>query len=367
MDFDDSLAGLRAAIGCVPSDHPLAREWAFSPDFVRAVDARYRSVFLNPRFCAHASRLDRLRRDLSSVERFAPADAEVQAAATILRVPSATIVAEAEGGARRSDYLVQHDREVEVEVRVLQDRASDEQLRAAQARLTERLESAALPPELLLTLQVVSLTTPGSETHALDGRAERALVIAVRRAADAEPWRTRPVFVTLHADGDAEVCHPLSYRDDELASVELRALPKARRARVMAYGGLQALTEADRVEAALKKKSERKQRSGERPWVVVLDASDSRLRDFAEMAEGAAKRFRASAGNLSAVVIQVLSLRALTGGIAISLDDVWASTFQSGVILNPNAKLPLTEREAELFTHGSSTRAELGRGPVGAP
>jgi hypothetical protein len=360
MNFDESLPGLARAIGTVPDDHPLANEWRFSPDFVRTVDARYQSVFLNSRFLADAGRLDQLRHDLASPKSFSSADAEVQAAATVLRDRAVTVLAEAAGDVRRCDYLVRHDRDLEVEVRLLQDRADDLRFRDAQARITKRLEAATLPSGLLLTVQVVSLEDPNEGGHALTGRAERALAEAVVRAAANEPWRLRPVLVTLHASGEPEVCHPFSDRSDELASVELRAVPSSRRRLVMGWSGLRPVADADRVDSALKKKGDRKQRSGTRPWIVVLDASDSRLRDPDEMREGAERRFRASEGTLSAVVIQILSLKALTGGIAISRDDVWASVFSSAVILNPDAVLPLTEREIALLTDRAVVPAAVG-------
>jgi hypothetical protein len=101
--------------------------------------------------------------------------------------------------------------------------------------------------------------------------------------------------------------------------------------------GLCVPTEAERVMTALKKKSSRKQRAGNRPWVIALDMSGTALFVDEELDRGA-RDFLRSSRSISAVVLQRRTLRA-DGGFS----------FRSRVVPNQEPTYPLSAADLATF------------------
>ncbi len=251
MEIDQHFAGFRAAMGdTVPDDHFLARVIDRVPEYAKWLDRRYQRVFLNGRFEVESARRDRITRQLASTMEFAPSDAEVQAAATILRNDKARVQARAEATARAADYLVVLEREIDVEVRLLREDEGEREVDAVLGSIQKRLEAAALPSDLLLAVHVYQVRREGQTGRLLDSSAEAQLVRNVRAAASSEPWRTQPVQITVAADGYVSRSTPNSSRSGELASVTFKYCPALSRCFVLGTSQLQELTEEDRVYTA---------------------------------------------------------------------------------------------------------------------
>lgn len=344
MLIPENLSGFRAAVGVeIPNDHFLARAITQQAEFAEWLDRRYERVFTSPRFVAPCERLARLRHDLSRVEGFEAADAEVQAAATMLLTPELRVLAEAEK-ARAADYVAILGREVDVEVRVLNESADKQEVKRIGRSIVVRLERALGIPGLQVALQVRRVRN-GENDLVLNGKIEKRLVRTVRELAASNAWHSGPRFVTLGPDGVAQIVTRRSDRSVELASVELRLKAEWPRPLVVNYSGLEPLPERKRTSCALKKKIGRKQRSGDRPWVIVLDTTDSTLLDLNEIRAGAEEQF--SSTSLSAVAIQRWSLG--TAGWGVSAEDQYVAGYYSVVLANRKARYPLTPQELDVF------------------
>jgi hypothetical protein len=141
--------------------------------------------------------------------------------------------------------------------------------------------------------------------------------------------------VTLGPSGQARVWSGRESLADERVLIEL--VESNMPGFVGSTSRLGAPTEADRVVTALKKKSARKQRAGNRPWIVALDMSGTGLFIDEELEEGA-RTFLRGSHSISAVVLQRRTLRA-DGGFS----------FRSRIVANPAATYPLSAAEAAAF------------------
>lgn len=353
MEIPNDYSGFRAGIGAeVPSDHFVAKAVTRQPDFARWLDERYERVFSSGRFEAADARLARLRHDLARPDGFMAADAEVQSAATLLLTDGLRVVAPEEL-ARSSDYVAVFDREIDVEVRVVQENQRDQEADRVSKSIEARLRRAVTAPELMISIQV-RRTRVGNRL-VVDGRAEKALAREVTRAVAGGDWRSQPVGVTVRPDGVAERVTRRTGRSQELAYVELRHNAKFPRPWFTGFGGLQVPPEEERVYRALKKKGDRKQRRGDRPWVVVLDTTDSMLLELEEIKRAVERRFADTQGSLAAVAVQRWSLS--TPGWGVSADDQWTAGYYSVAFRNQSARHPLTEAELAMFM--ASSRVEI--------
>ncbi len=343
---------LREAVGwTVDADHPVGRMLRLKePDagvIARWLDGRYSPVFLDDRVRWEGDRLRRLAEGLRDARSFQSADAEVQTIANLLRDRAVMVVAQAEGkehGSRTCDFLIEEPCPVEVEVRALLGPKQAVEEARIEKSLLDRLLPAARAHSATLVFRVRRVRGEDGGRLVLDPRAERRLALRLAKIAQEGAWRQRPIQVAVLPDGEPMIVDGTRSLADALATVEIKTSPLA--GFVVGYGGLEPPSGEDEVREALHAKRRRRQNTGSRPWVVVLDLSgvpllDEELVDKAILAEMNGSR------NLSAVVVQ--HRRITTPGFGLLPGDPLLAQFESTIVVNSGAAHPLPEDIVRLF------------------
>lgn len=350
MKIPDGFDGLKLALGDdLPNNHPLTQLICKARDYAAELDQRYKLVFSNPRFIITEPRRERLSNDLSRLEVFMYTDAEIQTAANLLAHDEVKVHAGTEGGARNADYTVDFHRLIDTEVRIVQESKEDQEIDECHKRIVNRIEGSKGLQDHLVVLRVRKVRN-AEDQFILDGKVEKRFVHFASKIADQATEEELPIFITLQGNGIPMIADFYTGRDKELASLEIKYRAKVRqgkKASIIGFGGLSAPDEATRVKKALKKKSARKQRTENRPFVVVLDTSGSMLLLEDEIRQGVLEHFDSGKGNISAVVIQRRSLQ--SWAFIPNPDAPWEITFNSYVIKNPRANYPLSDEEVSLF------------------
>lgn len=347
-------AGLRAAleVEALPPEHVFAGCLTHGQQHGRQLlawfDARYTSVFASERIEWEGDRRDELARKLRSPESFLSADAEVQTAAMLLSHQTTRLVAQAEGereGERRADLLLVAPTLVEVEVRLLQEEEADRKTQVIEDSINKRLAGvvARTGQDVSVVLRV-RRAYDDQKRLLLEPRMERALANEVQRVLTIHAPLDTSALVALYPDGSAAQYNGTRGLYGALAEVELRPSPQRLR---MTFSGLSAVAGESEARRALKKKLDRKQRTGENAWMVVLDRSGAWFLGDDEVQAGVRSLFK-NTRSLSAVTIQ--QRRFWTPGLGLSPSDIYKATFESMAIANPNAKYPLAEHVLQLFS-----------------
>jgi hypothetical protein len=347
------FAGLRAAMGQeLPDGHPviraLHRDECSNQEFLAWLDERYARVFADPRFTISQSRRAELMKQLADPSSFLQADPEVQLAATVLSHPRPTVefVERSAEGVRTPDLKIALHRELEVEVRIVRESDEDREVDRAERCIISRLKAANLQQGCRIMVRVRRVRDRKRKVL-LDAHGQKRLVQETQKIIAAGPPSNR-TFVALDTSTDVVVRNREDPRD--IASVELQP-PTLSTAVIMGFSGLHPPRECCRVKYAIRKKAARKQRSGTKPWVIVLDGSGSTLNDIEEISEGARRYFQTSR-NVSGVVFQ----RWAVIGLGLGQDEQWFVRFDSRLFANTNATLPLTDGEMALFNSSEIRR-----------
>lgn len=342
-----------AVDGQVPDGHVFTRMLAEHADwpFLRWLDRRYNRVFSSDRIEWEGGRRESLCRQLRDPQAFWNVDAEIHMAATILSSESTSLRANDEsgaGGIRKSDYLLLHPRQIDIEVRILQER-NDEQTRARVSRaIVKRLNglerngySITVAVEEVWNADKMLVVTPD---------VEKQLAQVVQRVLRAKPQHKECVIV--RSDGI-----PMQWDGGSLHGTLIRVdIAPSKLKIVLDYGGLRAPPGALEAAKALKKKLSHKQRSGNCPWIVVLDCSNAMM-DFEEVEQGCMSGFHNSQ-SLSAVVIQ--RRRVMLDGHLPDPNSSQTILFESRLLMNPNARFSITQEECAFFSAVEDTRFPNG-------
>lgn len=331
--LDPSFIALRWLLGAeVPDGHPFASPMMAS--FLPSYERRYRRLMDGVRVRFGEARLQDARHRLSAPDQRGAAEAELHAACTVAATPTSLLDAPEPGtaaGVRTADFVVHlGETSIDLEVRTLTDAEDEREVDAVSDRITRKLTRLTRPTGLRLSVRVREVT-PELQEHRFD----RSLVAAVRKLIDGKSVWTGSARVTLPPKGPAGIWDGRTSLAGELVGIELAEtkLPGF----IGSSSGLCAPTEAERVMKALKKKSSRRQRTGDRPWVIALDTSGTALFVDEELVRGA-REFLRSSRSISAVVFQRRTLRA-DGGFS----------FRSRVVPNEKPTYPLTTADLAAF------------------
>lgn len=339
-----------AVEGQVPANHffTKALQQHAGPLFLRWLDDRYQRVFGSDRLEWDGQRRTSIRRQLRDPIGFWNTDAEVQTAATILACQATRLRANDESGiegVRSSDYLILSPRPIDVEVRILQEDQNEQERAKVSKSIASRLRRL-VRNGYSITVKVAE-TRGSDETFVVTPKVEKDIVDAVYRVLRAKPQRKECVIV--HPNGVAEqwgggsLHGMLVYVDIAPSSSHI----------VLEYGGLRAPPGTKEAERAIKKKLGHKQRSGERPWVIVLDSSGAHMMDFEEIEIGLQRAFSNST-SLSAAVVQRRQI--LLDEIVPGPDSPQTILFESRIFVNPKARIPITQEEMGFFEALEKTR-----------
>lgn len=337
---------LQAAVEAqVPDDHFFIRalQRRHGKTYLEWLDRRYALVFGGNRVEWQGNRLASIRRDLGDPNKFSNTDAEVQLVATVLSSSSGLVRANNEqsgvAGARTSDFLILSPREIDVEVRILQEDSSERERATISGSIRDRLQRLDRSG-YAITLRVRKVRSPDDKL-VLTPKIEKDLAAESGRILRRKPQGKESIVV--RPDGTTEEWDGGSLHG---VLVEIDVAPSVASGLVMEYGGLRASPGAKETIKALKKKVARKQRSGTRPWVIVLDFSGTPMMDFEEIEEGAAEIFD-STTSLSAVGVQ----RRQFGFAEILPGPNSAPTIsiESRIFVNQRASIVLTDEEQRLF------------------
>jgi hypothetical protein len=331
--LDPSFVALRWLLGDeIPDSHPFASP--IMTNFLASYERRYARLMNSAQVRFGRGRIDETRRRLAELDQLRAADAELQTASTVAASAGNQVDAPDAGavpGMRSADFVVRlGGTEVDLEVRTLSDVEDERRADAVADRITKRLKLLPRPTGLGLWVRVRKVT-PALRTENFD----RGLVGAVRKLLAGKNAWVGSAYVTLTSNGVARVWSGRESLADELLGIELRESKAA--GFIGSTSGLRAPTEAERVMTALKKKSERKQHAGNRPWVIALDTSGTGLFVDQDLVRGA-RAFLQTSRRVSAVVLQRRTLRA-DGGFS----------FRARIVSNPEAAYPLSAAEAAVF------------------
>lgn len=355
MQLPPHVLGLRKALGpSVADDHFIARALEQPHDIASWLDRRYRRVFCSKRFDPEVGRLESLRRSLRTVDQFRTTDAEVQAAATLLRIARVRLFAPNEEHDKTSDFVLQGNRTIDVEVRCTFDpRWKVEATRIGQ-EISGRIEQAIKVDGLSVSISMRRVRDDAKKLL-VDGKAQRRLAAQIREVAATRVWQEGDTVVILSRAGDVRAWRGDPCLSDAAVIVDLSHVPSQKGTCVTLSIRMHPPHESERILQALKAKGERKQRRGDRPWVVVLDTTWSTLWDVNRIRRAVLEYFSRTNGSMSAVVVQRRSYRPVDWANLSPLGD-WEVRFESTTIENTsaNVKHRLTSSESQMFEETDS-------------